>query len=114
MRIIAGQARGRRILSVPKSMSVRPISARIRQSLFDIIRPRLSGAVFLDLFAGTGSVGLEALSHGASRAVFVEKDPYCSRLLRENLTTLDYTDRATVISGSVLQALESLGSSFDL
>lgn len=101
MRIIAGQARGRRILSVPKSLAVRPISARIRQSLFDILRPRLPGSLFLDLFAGTGAVGLEALSRGAERAVFVDKDPRCVKVIEKNLARAAWAGKAAVLRGSL-------------
>jgi len=114
IRILAGEARGRPIKSPPKGPASRPILGRMKKSLFDILARRLPEAVFLDLFAGTGSVGIEALSRGASRVIFVERDSYCSRLLRENLETLGYTDRAEIIGGDVLRALESLGSSFDL
>ena len=69
MRIIAGSMRGRRILSGPKRLDIRPISGRMKQSLFDILRPRITCSRFLDLYAGTGAVGLEALSRGAERVV---------------------------------------------
>lgn len=101
MRIIAGVARGRRILSVPKSLPVRPISARIRQSLFDILRPRLPGARFLDLFAGTGAVGLEALSRGAERAVFVDMDPRCVKVIEKNLARAGWAGKGVVLRGSL-------------
>ncbi|MEE8425578.1 MAG: RsmD family RNA methyltransferase, partial [Elusimicrobiota bacterium] len=74
MHIIAGSARGRRILTTSKNMMVKPISGRMRQSLFDILRPIVTGSYFLDLFAGTGAVGLEAFSRGAAKVAFVEKD----------------------------------------
>jgi 16S rRNA (guanine966-N2)-methyltransferase len=114
IRILAGEARGRPIKSPPKGPASRPILGRMKKSLFDIMSRRIPGAVFLDLFAGTGSVGLEALSRGASRAVFVEKDSYCSRLLRENLAMLGCADRAEVISGDVLRAIAVLSAPFDL
>ena len=108
IRILAGEARGRPIKSPPKGPASRPILGRMKKSLFDILSRRLPGCVFLDLFAGTGSVGIEALSRGASHAVFVERDAYCSRLLRENLDTLGYVNRAEVIGGDVLRVIESL------
>ncbi|MDE2292548.1 MAG: RsmD family RNA methyltransferase, partial [Elusimicrobia bacterium] len=85
MRIIAGTARGRRLFATKTDMMVRPISARIRQSLFDILRPMVTGSYFLDLFAGTGAVGLEALSRGAQRAVFIEADKRCIQVIERNL-----------------------------
>lgn len=106
MRIIGGQARGRRILSVPKAMrEVRPISGRIRQSLFDIIRPRLPGARFLDLFAGTGAVGLEALSRGAELVVFVDRDKRCLQVIEKNVERAGWKQKAKVLRGDVTSAL---------
>lgn len=94
MRIIAGTHRGRKIFSVPRDKFVKPISARIRQSTFDIIRPFLTGANFLDLFAGCGTVGLEALSRGAVRVVFVEKAGICMKTIERNIAALGFTDKA--------------------
>ena len=84
LRIQSGAAGGRKLKSPPKGAEVRPILARIRKSLFDILRPRLSGALFLDLFAGTGTVGLEALSNGARRAVFVDVNRACCRVIHQD------------------------------
>ena len=86
-RIIAGAARGRR-LAVPKGMATRPTSDRAREGLFGTvtaIRGPLHGATVLDLFAGSGAVGLEALSRGAARVVFVESDPRAARVIRANM-----------------------------
>ena len=105
MKIIAGSARGRNILTMPKNMMVRPISGRMKQSMFDVLKPRITGAYFLDLFAGTGAVGLEALSRGALKVCFVEKDPRCIKVVRKNLARLKWEDRATVQRGNVLGAL---------
>lgn len=93
MRIIAGSHRGRRLLSVPKSMPVRPISGRMKQSLFDILRPRIPGSRFLDLFAGTGAVGLEALSRGAERVVFIDGDRRCIEVIGKNLERVGWKDK---------------------
>ena len=106
MRIIAGTARGRRILSVPKTMMVKPISGRMRQSLFDILRTKVTASHFLDLFAGTGAVGLEALSRGAERVCFVEKDPRCMKVIERNLEHLGLSDRAVAFRGNVLGPLD--------
>ena len=103
MRIIAGTARGRRIFSVSKNLPVKPISDRIKQSVFDILRPRLAGAMWLDLFAGTGNVSLEALSRGALRVVCVDREPACIKNIHRNLIHLGFEDRARVIKGDVLK-----------
>lgn len=102
MRIIAGTHRGRRIFSIPKDKFVKPISARIRQSTFDIIRPWLPGANFLDLFAGCGTVGLEALSRGAAKAVFVEKAGICMKTIERNIAALGFGDRAKAWKADIM------------
>lgn len=86
--ILAGEFKGQKIPSLPAGLSVRPILARIKKSLFDILKSRIPGSVFLDLFAGSGSVGLEALSRGASKVIFVESNPRCIQRLRENFQKL--------------------------
>ena len=93
MRIIAGIARGRRIES-PAGWSTRPTLDRVRESLFNILAPRVPGAAFLDLFAGTGANGLEALSRGAVRAVLVDNDPAALAVIRRNTTLCGFTDTA--------------------
>ncbi|MFH2204126.1 MAG: 16S rRNA (guanine(966)-N(2))-methyltransferase RsmD [Elusimicrobiota bacterium] len=105
MKIIAGTARGRSILTTPKDIMVRPISGRMRQSLFDVLKPRITGSYFLDLFAGTGAVGLEALSRGALKVCFVEKDPRCLKVVAKNLARLQWEDKASVLRGNVLGPL---------
>lgn len=105
MHIIAGTARGRRLFTTPTDMMVRPISSRIRQSLFDILKPVVTGSYFLDLYAGTGAVGLEALSRGAQRAVFVERDARCLKVIERNLAHLGFADRGTALRGSATEAL---------
>lgn len=99
MRIIAGTARGRTVLTPSTKLFVKPISGRMRQSLFDILRPRVTGSHFLDLYAGSGAVGLEALSRGAQRAVFVEKDPRCVAVIEKNLQRLGWAERGTALRG---------------
>lgn len=90
MRIIAGEFRGRKLLS-PVGDVTRPITDRVKQSLFDILAPALPGAVVLDLFAGTGSMGLECLSRGAARANFFEADRSAAQRLKQNCHTLGLT-----------------------
>ena len=87
MRIIAGEFRGRRLLP-PEGDVTRPITDRAKQSLFDILAPRMPDAVVYDVFAGTGSMGLESLSRGASRAIFFEADRSAVARLRKNLAAL--------------------------
>ncbi|MDE2142266.1 MAG: 16S rRNA (guanine(966)-N(2))-methyltransferase RsmD [Elusimicrobia bacterium] len=105
MRILAGDNRGRRFKSVPKSLPVKPISSRIKKSLFDILRPYLGGAKFLDLYAGTGSVGLEALSRGAESAFFVDRDKRCLAVIDENLKALGMAGKGRTSYGDILQDL---------
>ena len=105
MRIIAGTARGREILSVSKKMMAKPISGRMRQSLFDILRPKVTGSHFLDLFAGTGAVGLEALSRGAGKVVFCEKHPTCLKTIEKNLAKFEWGDRGRAFRADVTEPL---------
>ena len=108
MRIIAGSKRGRSIFSIPRDKFVKPISGRIRQSLFDILRPYVTGSIFLDLYAGTGAVGLEALSRGASKAVFVEKDGLCMKTIEKNIAALGFSEQAKVLKADVLSGVKWL------
>jgi len=87
MRIIAGSLRSRR-LEAPPGLATRPSSDRLRETLFNVLAPRIEGAVFLDLYAGSGAVGLEALSRGAARVEFVERDAAALKVMRGNLERL--------------------------
>ncbi|WP_428938511.1 16S rRNA (guanine(966)-N(2))-methyltransferase RsmD [Fontivita pretiosa] len=102
MRIIAGEFRGRRLLP-PASPATRPITDRVKQSLFDILTPQIPGAVVYDCFAGTGSLGLESLSRGASRATFFERDRDAVARLKQNIQMLGLQDRARVVSGDLFK-----------
>ena len=95
VRIIAGSLRGRSIRA-PRGLSLRPTSDRVREALSDLLQARIPGAAFLDLFAGAGGVGIEALSRGASRAVFVERSPIAVRYIRENLAEHRLEQKARV------------------
>lgn len=99
MRVIAGEFRSRKLLSV-EGVGTRPTSDRLRETLFNIIGPQVSGCVFTDAYAGTGAVGIEALSRGAAQAVFIEKDRRALEAIRENLKALGVERRARVIAGS--------------
>jgi 16S rRNA (guanine966-N2)-methyltransferase len=105
MRIIAGGSRGRALKSVPKEMMVKPISARIKKSVFDILRPRLEGSRVLDLYAGTGAVGIEALSRGAAFAFFVDADKRCISVIEENIKVFGFAAKARACYGDILQDL---------
>jgi 16S rRNA (guanine(966)-N(2))-methyltransferase RsmD len=87
MRIIAGSLRSR-TLEAPRGLATRPTSDRLRETIFNVLAPRIGGAVFLDLYAGSGAVGMEALSRGAARAEFVERAPAALKVLRANLERL--------------------------
>lgn len=84
MRVIGGLAKGRKLLAVPGD-STRPVLDRVKQTLFDILRPDLEGSAWLDLFGGTGSIGIEALSQGASSCTFVDVNKKATEVIRENL-----------------------------
>jgi 16S rRNA (guanine(966)-N(2))-methyltransferase RsmD len=108
MRIIAGEARGRRLLS-PRDRSVRPPLDRIRESIFSILSDSFEGSAVLDLFAGTGSFGLEALSRGASRALFVDNAKASLEIIERNLELTGFWARAEVLRGNAVR-LPDLGS----
>lgn len=104
MRIIGGEHRGRQI-AAPPGRATRPMLDRVREAVFATIAPWLEGALVLDLFAGSGSLGLEALSRGARRARFVERDPPTLRILRDNARALGLEERCTLSSGDALSPL---------
>jgi 16S rRNA (guanine(966)-N(2))-methyltransferase RsmD len=95
MRVIGGEYRSRVLKSLP-GLDVRPTPDRLREALFNILTPRLQGKVFADLYAGTGAVGIEALSRGAARAVFVEQNHSAVRVVHQNLESLEAEGRADV------------------
>jgi 16S rRNA (guanine966-N2)-methyltransferase len=112
MRVIAGIAKGRTLKPVP-GKGTRPISDRVKESVFNILRWQVPDSRFLDLFAGTGGVGIEALSRGAEHAVFVEKEPKAVRVLRENLRTTHMTGQARVVQEDVFRFLLLANQSVD-
>jgi len=107
MRIIAGSARSLRLV-VPKGAEVRPTSDFVRESLFAGLADRTLDCRFADLYAGSGSVGLEALSRGAASCVFVERDPRCVQALHTNLAQTRLSDRARVVRGDCRKLLPAL------
>jgi 16S rRNA (guanine(966)-N(2))-methyltransferase RsmD len=100
MRIIAGEYRSR-VLAAPAGMATRPTSDRLRETLFNVLAPRIAGASFLDLYAGSGAVGIEALSRGAAHVVFVERAPAALKALRINLERLGITAGFEIHAGGV-------------
>jgi 16S rRNA (guanine966-N2)-methyltransferase len=115
MRVIAGSFRSRS-LRAPAGLATRPTSDRLRETLFNVLAPRMHGAAFLDLYAGSGAVGIEALSRGATRVVFVERAPAAIRMLRANLAGLGLTEGFRIAAGSVSAYLRNpgVGPCFDV
>ena len=101
MRVIAGEFRSRRLKSIPGD-ATRPTPDRLRETLFDVLALRIEGATFLDAYAGTGAVGIEALSRGARHTFFLERNRHALEIIRENLASLGLERRATVVAGPVL------------
>ena len=114
MRVIAGRLKGRR-LKAPSWDGLRPTSDKLRETLFNILAPRIEGARVLDGYAGTGAVGIEAISRGASHVTFVEQDRRAVALIEESLTTCGVEGGYTIRRGDVATVLPGLGTSpFDL
>lgn len=107
MRIIAGKFRSRQLKSL-KGLALRPTSDRLRETLFNVLANLVPGSRFVDLFAGTGAVGIEALSRGAREVIFVEKHAPAVALIRKNLESLEIRDHFRVLAQDALQALERL------
>ena len=111
MRIIAGTFRSR-TLAAPPGMSTRPTSDRLRETLFNVVAPRIGGAAFIDLYAGSGAVGIEALSRGAARVTFVERAPAALKVLEANLARLGINEGVRVEGKSVSAFLRSAAKPF--
>lgn len=116
MRVIAGKAKGRN-LAAPKGRITRPTSDRVREALFSILQVRVPGSRVLDLYAGSGALGIEALSRGAGAATFVDRDVRAVAIIRMNLAACGFGHQATILRDDVLRALRALaarGETFDL
>ncbi len=109
MRVIAGSAR-RLQLKTPEGMETRPTTDRVKESLFNMLNPDIYGCRFLDLFSGSGAIGIEALSRGAQKAVFVDNSKICTDIIKENLKFTKLEDNAEVINGDVIDTINELGS----
>ena len=113
MRIIAGSGKGRRLKSL-EGMSTRPTTDRVKESIFNIIQFDIEGREVLDLFAGTGQLGIEALSRGAAHATFLDQKTEAVRVIRENLAAAGYERQATVLQGDALAYLSGCARKFGL
>lgn len=113
MRVITGSARGRRLKEL-QGMETRPTTDRVKEGMFSALQFDLEGRKVLDLFAGTGQLGIEALSRGAAYAVFVDRRADAVKLIRENLQLTELQDRARVVSGDSMEFLRSLREKFDI
>ncbi len=107
MRVIAGKYRSRKLKSLD-TPNLRPTSDRLRETLFNVLSPNIAGSHFVDLFAGTGAVGIEAISRGAQDVLFVENHAPATKLIRENLQSLDIRTGATVLAMDATRALEKI------
>ena len=112
MRVITGSARGR-ILKELQGMETRPTTGKVKESIFSIIQFDIEGRRVLDLFAGTGQLGIEALSRGARQCVFIDQRADAVKLIRENVEVCGLTDRAVIRSGDAMAYLKS-GEKFDI
>src|SRR5438105_6983108 len=113
MRVVAGSARGKKLVVVP-GRGTRPILDRVKTSLFDILRPRIAGMDMLDLFAGSGSVGIEALSQGAASCTFIDLGHMAVATIKRNLELTGFSDRATVQQTDAFSFLRGTQETFDL
>ena len=116
MRIISGTSKGKKLRSL-RGQAIRPTSDRVKESIFNILGKEVDGKRVLDLFAGTGNLGIEALSRGATRTVFVEKEKLAIDLIKKNLSHCGFDDRSQVVTGEVERVIRHLhrkGEVFDL
>lgn len=116
MRVISGEFRGRRLAAVP-GQNTRPTTDKVKESMFNIIGPYFEGGTTLDLFAGTGGLGIESLSRGIERAVFIDTDHKAISVIRDNIRTLQLDKRTEVYKNDARRALDALsarGLTFDL
>ena len=113
MRVIAGSARSLKLKTL-EGLDTRPTTDRIKETLFNIIGPTIYDSIFLDLFSGSGGIGIEALSRGAKEAVFVENNPKAMRCIKDNLRFTRLESRATTMTADVMNALYRLEKIFDI
>lgn len=109
MRVIAGKFRSRQ-LKGPGALKIRPTSDRLRETLFNVLGPAVEDSLFFDLYAGTGAIGIEAISRGAREVVFVESRAKAAQLIRQNLASLKVREGAVVLETSVARGLDRLAA----
>jgi 16S rRNA (guanine(966)-N(2))-methyltransferase RsmD len=115
LKVIAGVARGRVLKTLPNdNLSIRPMLGRVKKSVFDIIQFKILGSTFIDLFAGVGSVGIEALSRGAGKVVFAELNNISLSLIRHNIDILGFNDRAKIVKCDVIKDFNFLQDKYDI
>ena len=113
MRVISGSARGKRLES-PEGLHTRPTTDRVKESVFNLLQPYVYGASVLDAFAGSGALGIEALSRGAVHSIFLENDRAAAEIVRRNLSGTHLTEKATVYEGDALSFLDRTSEKFSL
>ncbi|MGD0130610.1 MAG: 16S rRNA (guanine(966)-N(2))-methyltransferase RsmD [Bryobacteraceae bacterium] len=111
MRVIGGEFRSRRLKSLP-GLNTRPTPDRLRETLFNVLAASIPGSVFMDVYAGTGAVAIEALSRGARRAILIENNRAAAEVIRENLAALGLERRAEVLMGKAAKVLERARADF--
>jgi 16S rRNA (guanine(966)-N(2))-methyltransferase RsmD len=109
LRVISGELRGKRLLS-PKGSNTRPTADRFKETLFNILQNRVYGSRFLDIFSGTGAMGIEALSRGATKAVFIDSSAECGELIKKNLAGTSVISSAVILISDFVSALKNLGN----
>lgn len=115
LKVLAGEARGRILKTLPHDdLSIRPMLGRMKKSVFDIIKLKLPGSKFIDLYAGVGQVGIEALSRGAESVVFAEISPVSLKLIKHNVDMLGYNDRARIIKCNIIKDFDMLVGKYDI
>lgn len=113
MRVIAGTARSLP-LKTPEGMDTRPTTDRIKETLFNMLQTKVGGSVFVDLFSGSGGIGIEALSRGANKAYFVEYDKKALACIKDNLNFTKFNDKAMVINADVCSAIDRITEEVDI
>jgi 16S rRNA (guanine(966)-N(2))-methyltransferase RsmD len=115
LKVIAGTAKGRLLKTLSREdLSIRPILGRMKKSIFDIIQFKIPDSKFLDLFAGVGSVGIEAISRGAKKVVFAELSNISLSLIEHNVSMLGFADRAKIVKCNVIKGFEILQDKYDI